>query len=311
MAEPRAESAAHIARSFAILVKSHGPDLPYVERLLASFEKFNVDGIELYLVVPTQDFAEFTKFSGQRVTVMSEDVLAEHLVSESVNGYTAGYINQEIVKLAFWETGLAENYLCMDSDAEFIRDIHVSDFMVDAMTPYTFLTEDRALRADPGYYEEHWVHRQPHIERIAEEIGLADQPLRTVHGHAVFSATVLRAFWDRFLSPRGWGYSDALRVSPYEPTWYSFWLLKDRTIPIVTREPIIKTFHSATDYLGYATRGISLADTARAYAGIVINSNFSRGDGLVSLDDPGYLVMARYRTAPEIARALARACLHR
>ena len=40
-------------------------------------------------------------------------------------GLSAGYINQEIVKLCFWETGLADNYLCLDSDAEFVRDFHV------------------------------------------------------------------------------------------------------------------------------------------------------------------------------------------
>ncbi len=42
-------------------------------------------------------------------------------MSEPVAGIRPGYINQEIVKLAFWELGLTENYFCVDSDAVFVR----------------------------------------------------------------------------------------------------------------------------------------------------------------------------------------------
>lgn len=288
---------------FAILVKSHGPDLPYVERLLSSFERFNADGVHLYLVVPPTDLASFERFANLRITVMSESVLADHLTTEPVNGYEPGYINQEIVKLAFWETGLASNYLCMDSDGEFVREFYVSDFMADDNTPFTFLSEDAELRAEPEYYRTHWQGREPMLRRIQLEVGLEERRLLTVHGHAVFSATVLRAFRDRFLAPRHWDYIDAIAVSPFEPTWYSMWLQKDQTIPIIMREPIIKTIHASRQQLDYALRGLHNDDVARGYVAVVINSNYSRGAGLASLSDSPETVLSSFVPPAELARA--------
>lgn len=290
--------------TFAILVKSYRDDLAYAERLLDSFGRHNPEGIPLFLVVPDEDLEAFGHVAGPRVTLLGESTFSSHLVSEPLNGYEAGYINQEIVKLAFWETALADNYLCLDSDAEIVRDISVHDFMADAETPYTFLSEDAELRVEPEYYEAHWRSRETLLERIRQEIGLTETRLLTVHGHAVFSARVLQAFRDRFLLPRGWDYKDALAVAPYEPTWYNMWLLKDQTIPIVMREPVIKTFHNATQQLDYVLRGVTTEDVARGYVAIVVNSNYSRGDGLASLADSPESALASFVTAPELAKAM-------
>jgi hypothetical protein len=291
--------------SFAILVKSHGPDRDYVARLLDSFAHHNVDAVPLYLVVPAADLPAFEPLVRERVTLIREEEFSAHLTGGPVAGFSAGYINQEIVKLCFWETGLADNYLCLDSDAEFVRDFRLSDFMADATTPYTFLTDDAALIAEPAYFAEHWAVREPRLRRIQQEVGLESDRLLTVHGHAVFSATVLRAFAERFLAPRGWDYVDALAIVPLEPSWYTMWLLADRTIPIIVREPVIKTFHNPTQYLDYVLRGLATDDVARGYVGIVLNSNYSRGDGLLSLDEPRSTVVARYETGPTILRAMA------
>jgi hypothetical protein len=294
---------------FVILVKSHLPDLPYVERLLDSFARHNADGVDLHLVVPPDDSAAFARLAADHVVLSGEDAFAEHLTHEPVAGFSPGYINQEIVKLCFWESGAADNYLCLDSDAEFVRDFHVADFMADETTPFTFLSEDSELQAEPDYYASHWVARRERLRRIQEEIGLTDAPLRTVHGHAVFSATVLRAFRDRFLAPRGWDYVDALALAPYEPTWYSLWLQKDRTIPIVEREPVIKTFHDPTQQLDYVLRGLDADDVARGYVAVVVNSNYSRGTGLASLADAPSTVAAEHYSTGDLARAALRRSL--
>lgn len=290
--------------AFAILVKSYRGDLAYAERLLNSFERHNPDGIPLHLVVPDVDLEEFAHLASLHVTLLGESAFAPHLVSEPVNGYETGYINQEIIKLAFWETGLADNYLCLDSDAEIIRDLNVNDFMHDDETPYTFLSEDAELRVEPDYYESHWRSREVLLERIRQEVGLTETRLLTVHGHAVFSARVLKGFRDRFLEPRGWDYKDALAVAPFEPTWYNMWLLKDQTIPIVMREPVIKTFHNPTQQLDYVLRGVSTEDVARGYVAIVVNSNYSRSDGLASLSDSPESALASFVTTRELFEAM-------
>ena len=305
-----ADDPGNAVTAFGILVKSHAPDRDYAERLLASIAAHNVDHIPVFLVVPENDMPTFTPMATTGVDVLSEARFQEHLTGQSVAGFSPGYINQEIVKLCFWEAGLVDNYLCVDSDAEFIRDFHLGDFMADEATPFTFLTADAELIAEPAYFEEHWSTRAKRLETIRAAIGLETDRILTVHGHAVFSAVVLRGFVERFLTPRGWDYVDALALAPLEPTWYSLWLQHDRTIPIVTREPVIKTFHNPSQYLDYVVRGIGRDEVARGYVGIVLNSNYSRGDGLIDLSDETSAAVARYVPGPTILTALGHRARH-
>ena len=225
----------------ALLLKSYAPDVAYAQRLVASFHEFNREGLTLHCVVPSSDVSTFTALGGDGVLVHAEeDLVGQHLVTASVGGLRPGYANQEIVKLAFWETGLAANYFCVDSDAVFLRPFGASDFMRDETTPYTVLVEDNDLKTEPRYYRDHWVGREAAIRRIMAEVGLDDPVMRTCHGHQVFSAAVLRSFRDDFLIPRGWSYRDALAVSPYEFSWYAMWLQKARPIEIYQREPLVK-----------------------------------------------------------------------
>ena len=103
--------------TFAMLLKSFADDFDYARRLIASFRKFNADGVHLYCVVPAADLTRFAVLGGPDLTVLSESELGQYLVDRPVHGMRAGYINQEIIKLAFWELELTENYFCVDSDA--------------------------------------------------------------------------------------------------------------------------------------------------------------------------------------------------
>jgi hypothetical protein len=290
--------------TLAILIKSHRPDVEYAARLLESIRVYNAESIPVFLVVPPSDVDEFTALSQGVATVLSETELHEHLVQEPVAGFSAGYINQEIVKLSFWELGLADNYLCMDSDAEFIRPLSKADFMANSSTPFTFLTEDADLRSDPQYFADTWRTRGASLDRIKETIGYEGTWPLTVHGHAVFSATALRSFRDDFLAPREWDYVDALAISPYEPSWYNAWVLHARPIEVIRREPIIKTFHTPTQHLEYVLRGVTEEDVARGFVAVVVNSNYSRGEGVVPLTEAPHMALASYVSGPDLLRAM-------
>jgi len=289
---------------FAILIKSHGPDRDYAARLLDSIHRYNVEALPVYVVVPPEDVADFVELAGDVATVLSEAELSEHLVEGPVAGFSAGYINQEIVKLAFWELGLAANYLCMDSDAEFVRPFRASDFMATDTTPFTFLTEDADLRVEPSYFAHTWQNRAASLEKIREAIGYQGMWPLTVHGHAVFSATALRSFRDDFLAPQGWDYADALAISPYEPSWYNAWVLHAKPIDVIRREPIVKTFHNSTQHLEYVLRGVTQEDVARGFVAVVVNSNYSRSEGVVPLTEAPHMALASYVSAPDLVRAM-------
>lgn len=288
-----------------ILVKSYADDLGYTKRLASSLQRHNVDRLPVYFVVPKEEVPMFTEVVGGVGDVLSEAVLAEHLVTAPTAGFSAGYINQEIVKLSFWELGLVDNYFCVDSDAEFIRDFTAADFMANASTPFTLLTEDADLQVERDYFSHTWITRARSLERIREAIGYQGVWPLTVHGHAIFSSTVLASFRNEFLAPRGWTYVDALKLSPYEPSWYNAWLLHRKPIEIIRRDPLVKTFHTPTQHLEYILRGVTQQDVARGFLAVVVNSNFSRGEGVVPLVESPTQALASYVRAGDLIRAAA------
>jgi hypothetical protein len=143
------------------------------------------------------------------------------------------------------------------------------------------------------------------LERIREAIGYTGPWLFTVHGHAVFSSRVLESFTQEFLSPRGWDYRDALALSPYEPTWYNTWLLHTNVIPVHKREPLVKTFHNSNQHLEYQLRGITTADAARGFVAVVVNSNYSRGHGVMNAQDSLKDSLAAYVSLPQLLKAIS------
>jgi len=289
-------------RPFALMLKTYAPDSAFVYRLVSSFHKHNVENLHLFCVVPQADLEVFAPLAAETVTVMSEAPFERYFTSEEVDGIRLGYINQEIVKLAFWELGLVENYFCVDSEAVFLRDFREQDFIAPDGFPFSVLVEDNELQVEPHYYTQYWISREAAHRRIAQEIAFPDPILRTCHGHQTFSSTVLRDFKDNFLTPRGWSYLDALKIAPYEFTWYNLWLQKSEVIPIHQREPYVKVFHHEKQHLEYIIRGITNKDIARGYLAVVVNSNFSRDLGIIKADAPKAELLSHYLSYRELAQ---------
>ena len=290
---------------FGILVKSFREDASSAERLFESMRRFNSEHLPVWVVVPGDDVEMFTDIVQGVGEVIPESTFQDHLVSEPVAGVRSGYINQEIIKLAFWETGLADNYLPVDSDAVFLRPFGIDDFMHSDDVPYTVLLEDRELQVDPDYYSTHWQGREVVLRHIQQQVGLHDRRLLTCHGHQVLSATVLRSLREDFLDQRGWSYARMLEEGPYEFSWYNFWLQKSRAIPIEIREPYFKVVHSAQQHSDLALRGITMDDIARGYLGVIINSNFAKARGDLHHETDRSSALATYLSWPALLSVAA------
>ncbi len=291
-------------QDIGLLLRSYADDFDYAQRLVESFHQHNTDALTLYVVVSTPDMELFGSLASHDVVVMDDSALTHYFTDTEVHGIRPGYINQEIVKLAFWELGLTRNYFCVDSDAVFIRDFRAQDFLAPDGFPFSILVEDKELLVEPRYFADYWQSREQALIQIAQEVGLNDTPLLTCHGHQVFSSAVLRSFRDDFLGPRGWTYLDALQVSPYEFSWYNFWLQKVHAIPIHAREPLVKVFHDEDQHVASLARGVGVEDLARAYLAVVVNSNFSRDLGPISAEADKISLMGQYLSYTELARVL-------
>jgi hypothetical protein len=290
---------------FVFLLKTYAGDVDYVERLLLSFHAYNIERLQLVITCPARDRGLFDRFAGDTVFVMNDEDVTDQLVDSEVAGIRPGYINQEIIKLAFWETGIARNYMCLDSDGVFLRSFGLSEFMFDAETPYTVMFEDNELRTDTDYYETHWLARKDALDRIRIEVGLPPQPILTCHGFGIFSARVLSVFREEFMTPRKLTYADLLAISPFEYSWYTLFLQARNVIDIHPRESLFRYVHTPRQFYLMTLSGTTAGDLSRGYVGVTVNSNFSRDFGLAETGEPLHDVLARYVSFKDLGRAVA------
>ena len=261
-------------RGFVLMCKSYRNDLESFRRLFGSVEKHNVDSIRMYVSVPEDDLQIFQEFVNMTVTVISDESYAwKYLSTESYWGLPVGYINQEICKLAFWETGVCKNYLSVDSDSYFIRDFHENDFMMDDKTPYSVLVMDKDLNIE-RHYKEFGKWRMNLIKKIFDYVGYHDRRFLTCHSTTVLNCAVLEDMKKCLLDEGGIGYKDLIEISPYEYSWYNVWLQKSGVIPVVAVEPFFKMFHMRIEYIFSKVKLITEEDLAEQYVGIVLNSNW-------------------------------------
>lgn len=291
-------------QKMVFLLKSYFEDYKYAERLINSFHRFNLENLKCYVVFPKEDFNLFKNLSHQNIILKFEEEVCPYLVKHEVSGIRPGYINQEIIKISFWENNFSENYMCLDSDGVFLRPFGVKDFMYDESVPYTILVEDNELVVEPEYYNNHWRGRIENIKKIKEAIDFNDDVLLTCHGFAILNSEVLKSLKNNFMKVKNLSYADLLEISPYEFSWYNLWLQKVKTIPIHVREPLFKTFHHKNQHIEYILRGISFEDMARGYLGVVVNSNYSRFMGVITFGNNRYEILSRYLSLIEIVKLL-------
>ena len=292
--------------NFCFMIKSYDLDFDYCQRLVESINEYNYDKIHTYIVVEGIYEKQFQQLANSEISIICLEEIPERFVKTEFDNISAGYINQEIAKLSFWKLNLARNYLCLDSDCKFLRPFYKSDFMYNDNVPYTFLTEDRALQADPNYYATHWVSRKRSLELILEVLEFSPNFLMTCHGMQVMSSSVLEHFETNFLQQRKLEIRNILEISPYEFSWYNFWLQKNFQDNLRIREPNFLTIHSDQMELVLRLQNVSESDIARGYVGVVWNSNYSRGFGVVDGADRRTSSLARLVTFKEIFAVLAK-----
>lgn len=262
--------------NFIIFCKTYNGDIERFKNMIKSFNRFNVENIPLYVSVPEDNLELFKCFENENINIIADESYAkDYFTNEQYFGLSVGYVNQEICKLAFWETEIAQNYLCIDSDLEFIRDFHISDFMADEETPYTILVQDKDLSIEK-HYQSFGTWRQNLIKKIYNEMGLDDRRLRTCHGNTVLNAKVLKSLKYDFMQSKDYQYKDLIKISPYEFTWYNVWFQKCNLVKEMAVEPFFKTFHMRIDYIFYQLKLISLEDIKKSYVGIIMNGNWNK-----------------------------------
>jgi hypothetical protein len=268
---------------FCFMLRTYKDDFDYAKRLILSFNRHNTNNLRLFIIVSIDDLNLFSSFNNKNITIMSDELLNKYFTKHYVKDIRPGYINQEIVKLSFWELGIAKHYFALDSDFVFLKNFNMNTFFTKTHQPKYVLVDDKELMIEPEYFNNIWKKRQIELNKIKRIMKIKDNDIKTCHGGTIITRAVMKSFKEKFMEPNNLTYLNLLTISPYEFTWYNYWLQKNKKLKIQISEPYFKIYHNYDQIRRDILMGITNESIKNSYVGIVINSNFSRAYGLQTL----------------------------
>lgn len=264
--------------NIVIFCKSYSRDLERAAVMADSVRRFNRDGLSLCISVPEADIEIFQQRIGKDDVnwLRDEDVIrANPVLDLEIYRTLPGHISQQIVKAEFWRVNPKQNCVCIDSDSRFIRDFFAGDFLSPDGVPYTILHESKPFME---FCLTHGIcETERHFEAMSDE-------MRKVFGRAgpsyafnpfpvIWSGKVWHAL-EAKLEAEGSNIMQAIVAHPYESSWYGEALLKYQSIPLLPREPIFKAYLYFEEYERDHRDGMTEAELARFYLGVVYQSNW-------------------------------------
>lgn len=262
-------------KNIVLYCKSYINDYDRVKKLIESIQRYNVDNILFYLSVPSKDISAFQHLVNNFVLLSDEEIY------DIPKEFTNAYKNQQIIKSNFWRLKLCNNYVCLDSDSEFIKNFYINDFIYSNDIPYTVVSEQKDLfqwsannKTNLGF--------DPRVGFIIDRTAVMK----------VFGYENRRVIYDFGPSPVIWNCENWITLNrtfelqhdikfheliyqiPSEFTWYGEWLLHNKTIPIYPREPLFKVFHYKKQYEDYIRQFGNIEQLKENYLGIILQSNW-------------------------------------
>lgn len=265
----------------ALYCKSYATDLRRVVRLAQSIQRFNRDQLPFYVSVPAAELPLFqSPLQGLGVELIAdEDILraSPRIPAEQVR-QMAGSVAQQVVKSEFWRLGHATSYVCLDSDALFIRPFGVDDFLSADGTPYTMMDEAHDLLEDALQQG-----RQRIVSAFIAEAAQVQQLFQRDGRRYSFGPFPLvwhRAVWEsldtEYLQPRGMSFADAIAQAPIESRWYGEALLAYQAVPLLPCQALFKVYHYAWQFDADRRAGITHEKLASLYCGVIYQSAWER-----------------------------------
>ena len=250
--------------------KSYRNDVDRAKILFESIKKYNRDNLPFYISVPSGDVDIFKNELGTSGYTLVTD--------EEIDVENQGWAGQQIVKSQFWKLGLCENYFCVDSDNQFIRDFYTHDFMFDDETPYTVCHEYKCFFE---FMDKNPLHFDPYQgfcndrKRIMDLFGRKGLIYDFGPDPIIWSTKVWKSLFDNYITPNNLTFAELIKFDPSEFTWYGEWLLRSKEIPLIPREEIFKNYHYRHQYEADKQAGITEEHLSRYYLGICLNSNMN------------------------------------
>lgn len=268
-------------KPLALYCKSYCTDLKRVVRLAHSIKEFNRDALTFHVSVPHAELDLFREhLNGLDVSLLAdEDILcASPRIDAEVVKNMPGRIAQQVVKSEFWRLGLSEAYVCLDSDAVFIRPFDQADFITRDGTPYTMLDEAHDLLEDALRHKRERVVTAFNKEatQVQELFGRAGRRYSFGPFPLVWHREVWQSLDNRYLHPRGMNLADAILLAPIESRWYGEALLAYQAVPLLPCQALFKVYHYAWQFDQDRRAAITSGQLAQFYCGVIYQSAWER-----------------------------------
>ncbi len=264
-------------KDFVLYCKSYSRDFLRLKRLLESIKQFNVDHLNFYISTPKADKDLLENVLGTEgyLWVADEEIVAANPRADFAK-YQAmpGGLSQQIVKSEFWRLGLADNYLCLDSDCVFIRKFVKADFLTNDGVPYTVLHQNKELFQIATNRGQEKVERNLRVEaeRVKAVFDRQGPNFYCAPAPFIWSAKVWQSLDEQYLQPKGLTLWDFISPQLPETLIYGEALLKYRAIPLIAIEPLFRTYHYDWQYFLMKRLGETQEKLAQNYLGIIYQS---------------------------------------
>lgn len=265
----------------ALYCKSYRTDLRRVARLAQSVASYNGEHLPFYVSVPQTDAALFREhLADLPVEVIEDEAILAHTpyADRNIGATLPGHLSQQIVKSEFWRLNLSDAYLCLDSDAVFIRPFGLEDFLAPGGTPYTVMDEAHDLLEDALHqgrgrvldaFEREADQTQQLFGRTGRRYSFGPFPL-------IWHRAVWQSLDENYLRPRGMTLADAISRNPVESRWYGEALLAYKAVPLLPCQALFKVYHYAWQFDRDRRQGIGAEQLARFYCGVIYQSAWER-----------------------------------
>ncbi|APB98100.1 hypothetical protein A4F89_01480 [Polynucleobacter asymbioticus] len=266
-------------KDLVLYCKSYRNDFLRLKRLLSSIEQFNSEKLPFYISTPRADKSELVQAIGNAgyLWVADEDIVVAN-PRAPFEKYQAmpGGLSQAIVKSEFWRLGLAENYLCLDSDCVFIRSFSRADFMMEDGVPFTVLHQNKEyfqLAVNRG--EQKTIQNlRAEAQRVQSLFGRIGPEFYCAPAPFIWSAKVWESLDREYLQPKGITLWDMVTPEYPETLIYGEALLSYRAIPLIAIEPLFRVYHYDWQYFLMRRLGEAEEKLKSNYLGVLYQSNW-------------------------------------
>jgi len=268
-------------KDLVLYCKSYHRDMQRAKRLAESVRCFNSGNLPFYLSCPSEDLPLFRNIIGSEgVTFLAdEEIVAENsAINQSDLFALSGGLSQQIIKSEFWRLGICENYLCIDSDAYFIRAFNTGDFLAPSGDPYTVMNESLELRLFGALHKHSKIarNRDEECKAIMEIFGRTGRQYDFGPLPVVWSRSVWADLAEKHLEPRGMNFLDAIKLFPSEMRWYGEALLKFKSIELWPVETLFRCYHYEEQFRDAQKAGETDETLSQIYLGVCSQSNWDK-----------------------------------